>query len=75
MTDRTAAGTATGGRSMTGRIAVIGAGVMGTGIATLVTGWGLPVTLVDIDEPTLGCAPATTAARPDAASSSMEDDR
>lgn len=31
-------------------IAVVGAGVMGTGISTLVTGHGLPVVLVDVDE-------------------------
>jgi methoxymalonate biosynthesis protein len=44
---------------MTDQIAIIGAGVMGTGIATLATGRGLPVTLVDIDEPTLAKARAT----------------
>jgi methoxymalonate biosynthesis protein len=43
---------------MTGRIAVIGAGVMGTGIATLATGRGLPVTLVDVNGEAL--ARATT---------------
>ena len=34
-------------------IAIVGAGVMGTGIATLVVGQGLPVVLVDIDEAVL----------------------
>lgn len=32
------------------RVAVLGAGVMGTGIATLAVGSGLPVLLVDLDE-------------------------
>lgn len=32
------------------RLAVLGAGVMGTGIATLAVGHGVPVTLIDIDE-------------------------
>jgi methoxymalonate biosynthesis protein len=32
-----------------GRLMVLGAGVMGVGIATLVLGNGLPVLLVDID--------------------------
>ncbi|WP_433733308.1 3-hydroxyacyl-CoA dehydrogenase family protein [Nocardia sp. CA-129566] len=38
---------------VTHRLAVLGAGVMGTGIATLALGHGLPVTLVDIDESVL----------------------
>ncbi|MCG8918345.1 3-hydroxyacyl-CoA dehydrogenase family protein [Actinokineospora sp. PR83] len=33
-----------------GRVAILGAGVMGTGIATLAVGSGLPVVLVDLDE-------------------------
>jgi methoxymalonate biosynthesis protein len=37
-------------------IAVLGAGVMGTGIATLALGSGLPVVLVDVDEDTLARA-------------------
>jgi methoxymalonate biosynthesis protein len=32
------------------RLAVLGAGVMGTGIATLAVGCGVPVVLVDVDE-------------------------
>jgi methoxymalonate biosynthesis protein len=38
------------------RLAVLGAGVMGTGIATLAVGRGLPVVLVDVDEATLARA-------------------
>jgi methoxymalonate biosynthesis protein len=34
---------------MTGRFAVVGAGVMGTGIAALATGYGWSVVLVDVD--------------------------
>ncbi|MFC4535653.1 3-hydroxyacyl-CoA dehydrogenase family protein [Sphaerisporangium dianthi] len=34
-------------------IAVLGAGVMGTGIATLLVGQGFPIVLVDVDEATL----------------------
>ncbi|MFE7582558.1 3-hydroxyacyl-CoA dehydrogenase family protein [Streptomyces gardneri] len=34
-------------------IAIVGAGVMGTGISTLVVGHGLPVVLVDVDEDVL----------------------
>lgn len=34
----------------TDRLAVVGAGVMGTGIATLAVGHGLPVVLVDVSE-------------------------
>ncbi|MFD1539468.1 3-hydroxyacyl-CoA dehydrogenase family protein [Nonomuraea guangzhouensis] len=42
---------------MTGdRIAVLGAGVMGTGIATLAVGRGLPVVLVDADPDTVAAA-------------------
>ncbi|EWC59826.1 3-hydroxybutyryl-CoA dehydrogenase [Actinokineospora spheciospongiae] len=37
------------GDSAFGRVAIIGAGVMGTGIATLAVGSGLPVVLVDLD--------------------------
>ncbi len=37
-------------------VAVFGAGVMGIGIATLVVGRGVPVTLVDVDEARLGTA-------------------
>lgn len=45
--------------STMGRIAVLGAGVMGTGIATLAVGRGVSVVLVDIDEATLGKATAS----------------
>ncbi|MFI6743574.1 3-hydroxyacyl-CoA dehydrogenase family protein [Nonomuraea sp. NPDC050451] len=39
-------------------VAVIGAGVMGTGIATLLSGYGLPVILVDADPQALARATA-----------------
>jgi methoxymalonate biosynthesis protein len=42
-----------------GRIAVLGAGVMGTGIATLAVGRGVPVVLVDVDQATLDKATAS----------------
>ncbi|MFD3664407.1 3-hydroxyacyl-CoA dehydrogenase family protein [Streptomyces sp. NPDC058659] len=42
-------------------IAIVGAGVMGTGISTLVVGHGLPVVLVDIDEGVLQRATAASA--------------
>ncbi len=42
---------------MTNGIAVIGAGVMGVGIAALAVAHGLPVTLVDIDDDKLAKAP------------------
>lgn len=42
-------------------IAVVGAGVMGTGIATLTVGHGLPVVLVDVDEAVLERARAAVA--------------
>lgn len=42
-----------------GRIAVLGAGVMGTGIATLAVGNGVPVTLVDVDQSILDKATAS----------------
>ncbi|MET8813829.1 3-hydroxyacyl-CoA dehydrogenase family protein [Streptomyces sp. NPDC004549] len=42
-------------------IAVLGAGTMGVGIATLITGHGLPVVLVDVDENRLGQAPTAVA--------------
>ncbi|WP_457030735.1 3-hydroxyacyl-CoA dehydrogenase family protein [Kitasatospora sp. P5_F3] len=42
-------------------IAIVGAGVMGTGISTLVVGHGLPVVLVDIDEGVLDRAAAASA--------------
>jgi methoxymalonate biosynthesis protein len=38
------------------RLAVVGAGVMGTGLATLAVGHGVPVLLADIDERALGRA-------------------
>src|SRR4051794_8637642 len=34
-------------------VAVVGAGVMGTGISTLIVGQGVPVVLVDVDEAAL----------------------
>ncbi|WP_327169169.1 3-hydroxyacyl-CoA dehydrogenase family protein [Streptomyces subrutilus] len=43
------------------RLAVIGAGVMGTGITTLAVGRGLPVVLVDVDEDILDRARANVA--------------
>jgi methoxymalonate biosynthesis protein len=46
------------GDPASGPLAVIGAGVMGASIATLATGHGLPVLLVDIDEGKLRTAPA-----------------
>jgi len=46
------------GDSAFGRVAIIGAGVMGTGIATLAVGSGLPVVLVDLDEERLDRARA-----------------
>jgi methoxymalonate biosynthesis protein len=42
-------------------VAVVGAGVMGTGISTLVLGHGLPVVLVDVDEAVLEHARAASA--------------
>ncbi len=45
------------------RLAVLGAGVMGTGIATLAIGRGLPVVLVDIDEQILDKARTQVAAQ------------
>ncbi len=39
------------------RLAVVGAGVMGIGIATLAVGRGLPVLLVDVDADRLAAAP------------------
>ncbi|WP_433381570.1 3-hydroxyacyl-CoA dehydrogenase family protein [Streptosporangium sp. CA-115845] len=38
------------------RLAIVGAGVMGTGIATLALGHGIPVVLVDVDDETLKTA-------------------
>lgn len=43
------------------RLGVLGAGVMGTAIATLAIGRGMPVVLVDVDEPTLERARANVA--------------
>ena len=40
-------------------VAVLGAGVMGTGIAALVLGCGIPVTLIDIDDAKLAEAEAS----------------
>ncbi|GAB3716966.1 3-hydroxybutyryl-CoA dehydrogenase [Amycolatopsis oliviviridis] len=42
-------------------IAIVGAGVMGTGISTLVVGHGVPVVLVDVDEGVLDRAAAASA--------------
>jgi methoxymalonate biosynthesis protein len=44
---------------MTSRLGVLGAGVMGTGIATLALGHGIPVVLVDVDDATLANARAS----------------
>jgi methoxymalonate biosynthesis protein len=38
------------GHGIPERLAVVGAGVMGTGIATLAVGHGLPVVLIDVDD-------------------------
>ncbi|MGH3930720.1 MAG: 3-hydroxyacyl-CoA dehydrogenase family protein [Pseudonocardiaceae bacterium] len=46
---------------MTRQLAVLGAGVMGVGIATLAVGHGLPVVLIDIDEDKLATAPGKVA--------------
>ncbi|MFL6111147.1 MAG: 3-hydroxyacyl-CoA dehydrogenase family protein [Catenulispora sp.] len=43
------------------RLAVLGAGTMGTGIATLAVGHGVPVTLIDVDEQILAEARTTVA--------------
>lgn len=43
------------------RVAVLGAGVMGTGIATLAVGSGVPVVLVDVNEERLAAARAAVA--------------
>lgn len=40
------------------KVAILGGGVMGTGIAALVLGHGIPVVLVDVDEQTLNDARA-----------------
>ncbi|GAB3878306.1 3-hydroxybutyryl-CoA dehydrogenase [Kibdelosporangium lantanae] len=42
-------------------VAIVGAGVMGTGISTLVVGHGVPVVLVDVDEGVLDRARAAVA--------------
>lgn len=43
----------------TGRLAVLGAGVMGTSIGTLAVGMGMPVVLVDVNEESLRRAQAS----------------
>ena len=43
------------------RLAIVGGGVMGTNIATLATGFGIPVVLVDISEAVLATARKTIA--------------
>jgi methoxymalonate biosynthesis protein len=43
------------------RVGVLGGGVMGTGIAALATGCGMPVTLVDTDPDRVAAAPARVA--------------
>jgi methoxymalonate biosynthesis protein len=45
----------------TSRIAILGAGVMGTGIASLAVGCGVPVVLMDVDEEILARAQASVA--------------
>ncbi|MDA3647913.1 3-hydroxyacyl-CoA dehydrogenase family protein [Saccharopolyspora indica] len=45
------------------RLTVVGAGVMGTGIATLAIGHGVPVRLIDVDRPTLDRARSSIAAQ------------
>lgn len=41
------------------RLAIVGGGVMGTNIATLATGYGIPVTLIDVDDAVLATARKT----------------
>ena len=41
------------------RLAIVGGGVMGTNIATLATGYGIPVTLIDVSEDILATARTT----------------
>jgi methoxymalonate biosynthesis protein len=43
------------------RLAIVGGGVMGTNIATLATGYGIPVVLVDVSEAVLAKARGTIA--------------
>jgi methoxymalonate biosynthesis protein len=43
------------------RLAVVGGGVMGTNIATLATGYGIPVTLIDTSQTVLASARTTIA--------------
>jgi methoxymalonate biosynthesis protein len=43
------------------RLAIVGGGVMGTNIATLATGYGIPVTLIDVSEAVLAKARTTIA--------------
>lgn len=45
-----------GEQDLTHRLMILGAGVMGVGITTLAAGFGLPVTLVDVDDDTLATA-------------------
>lgn len=51
----------TTGGAATYRLAVLGAGVMGVGIATLASGRGFPVVLIDLDEMKLATASARIA--------------
>ncbi|MBV9445011.1 MAG: 3-hydroxyacyl-CoA dehydrogenase family protein [Streptosporangiaceae bacterium] len=41
------------------RLAIVGSGVMGTNITTLATGYGIPVTLIDVNETVLARARTT----------------
>jgi methoxymalonate biosynthesis protein len=41
------------------RLAIVGGGVMGTNISTLATGYGIPVTLIDVNEAVLATARKT----------------
>jgi len=41
------------------RLAIVGGGVMGTNIATLATGYGIPVTLIDVNDDALATARTT----------------
>src|SRR2546423_6967569 len=43
------------------RLAIVGGGVMGTNIATLATGYGIPVTLIDVSDAVLAAARSTIA--------------
>jgi methoxymalonate biosynthesis protein len=45
------------------RLAIVGGGVMGTNISTLATGYGIPVTLIDVNDAVLSTARSTISAK------------